>query len=321
MIWKAPAVSVFLAVGLLLQAMPGARAAAPGENDRRWPRRTIPYAICDCSNGDPKPLCSKFQCLSKETVNTAQDAITGWNKMAEKVLKFTPRDPKNDTAPYVLFISQESSTSKDAFNNEDKCASYGDVGWSGTNDPKIILIPDGCLFAKDKTGKLIKRSAASVMGTMMHEMGHAVGLNHEQQRTDRDKYIVVKFTGNTANKQISQSGRMCASDNEENCEFQSRTFFRQYTHGRDVGEYDFGSVMHYPLNPGILKTPEETANLWKEVCTKADDLKTACIGLKKDGFERLKVQQLDINSIADRTRGLSSLDVEALDKYYQGIQF
>jgi hypothetical protein len=158
---------------------------------------------------------------------------------------------------------------------------------------------------------------------MMHEMGHAVGLNHEQQRTDRDKYIVVKFTGSTANEEISQSGRMCAPDKQEMCEFQSHIFFREYTYGQDVGEYDFGSVMHYPLKPRIQNNPEDAAKTWEKTCGKGheDDLKTACIGLTKGGVERLKVQQLDIDSIADRTRGLSPLDVQALEKFYEGVSF
>lgn len=309
MIWKALATSAFLTTVVLLQAMPETRAAAPAENNKRWPSRTIPYAICDCSKGDPKPLCSRFQCLSNATAKTAQDAIDTWNKTAGSAIKFAPRDPKNDTAPYVLFMSQVSSTSKE-IDPEARCSSDS-VGWSGRNEPAIILIPDACLS---------RRSAKSLMGTMMHEMGHAVGLHHEQQRTDRDKYIIVKFTGSTANTEIFQSGRMCASDKQELCEFQSRFIFREYTYGRDVGEYDFGSVMHYPLKPKNQKNPEDTVKMWQKVCV-GDDLKTACIGLKKDGVERLKVQQLDINSIADRERGLSPLDVDALDKYYQGVSF
>ena len=82
-----------------------------------------------------------------------------------------------------------------------------------------------------------------------------------------------------------------------------------------------GRVDGRELKGRIQKNPEDTAKLWNKTCVNADDPAIACIGLRKDGLERLTVQQLDINSIADRTRGLSPLDVEALDKYYQGVPF
>ena len=73
---------------------------------------------------------------------------------------------------------------------------------------------------------------------IVHELGHALGLVHEQQRTDRDSYVTV-FTNNI------QSGAL--GD------------FIKLANSQSLGAYDFLSVMHYntnsfSLNPTTLPT-------------------------------------------------------------------
>jgi hypothetical protein len=63
--------------------------------------------------------------------------------------------------------------------------------------------------------------------TVSHELGHAIGLFHEHQRADRDSYVTIDFT----------NVRQNAEGN-----------FNILSNLPLVGEYDFGSIMHYRRN-------------------------------------------------------------------------
>jgi len=72
----------------------------------------------------------------------------------------------------------------------------------------------------------ISLGAGCSMGNAIHEIGHAVGLWHEQSREDRDLFVTINW-------QNIQAG-MAAQFNQH------------ITDGDDLGAYDYGSIMHYP---------------------------------------------------------------------------
>ncbi|MDG2305292.1 MAG: M12 family metallopeptidase [Candidatus Binatia bacterium] len=63
-------------------------------------------------------------------------------------------------------------------------------------------------------------------GSTVHEIGHAVGAFHEQSRADRDTYVTINY-GNIEAGKVHNFNQYNASD------------------GLDVGDYDYGSIMHY----------------------------------------------------------------------------
>ena len=69
-------------------------------------------------------------------------------------------------------------------------------------------------------------SGACTVGTILHEMGHTIGLWHEQSRADRDTYVTVNYN-NVIKGSRSNFDQLLDND-------------------QAVTLYDYASIMHYP---------------------------------------------------------------------------
>jgi len=122
----------------------------------------------------------------------AQEAIAHWN--TNTTLKLVSRGSDNE-AQYDNYINFQSSFG---------CASY--VGRQG--NAQEIWLADTC-----------------TVGSIIHELGHAIGLFHEHTRPDRDNFVTVNWDNVTTGKEIN--------------------FQTVDVGAANYSEYDYGSIMHY----------------------------------------------------------------------------
>lgn len=123
--------------------------------------------------------------------NVIDPAIEHWN--ANTAIEFVERDGEAD---YVEIVSATN-----------RC--WSEVGRKGQRQ-EIRLDESGC----------------TRIATVIHELGHTVGLKHEQQRTDRGEFVEILWDNIQTNP--DRSGN-----------------FALFGPGLPLGEYGYTSIMHY----------------------------------------------------------------------------
>jgi hypothetical protein len=101
-----------------------------------------------------------------------------------------------------------------------------------TNEPNFVTFRRGagCSSNIGRRGgeQFVNVGPACTAGNIIHEVGHTVGLWHEQSREDRDLFVTIQF-----------ANILPGAETE---------FTQHIVDGDDVGAYDYGSIMHYPRN-------------------------------------------------------------------------
>jgi hypothetical protein len=129
----------------------------------------------------------------------------------------------------------------------------------------------GCSSSVGRRGgqQFVNLASGCSKGSTIHEIGHVVGIWHEQSREDRDAFVTI----NWANIQAGFE----------------HNFNQHITDGDDVGAYDYGSIMHYPrtafgVSGAETITPTDpNAQIGQRTALSAGDIATAemlCPGSK-----------------------------------------
>lgn len=201
-----------------------------------WFDGVVPYVIdidsfkkCDEKN----VVCNDSELMELET------AIQHWNRAKDPQRKrirvrFIPQYP-NDNRPYVTFV-RVTHPSKDNTDEEP----FDGASFVGCRTP---------LRRAQSHEIKIARVAEPVIH---HEMGHTVGMLHEQQRCDRNDFVVVQENPLVS---VSDCARHCptTSNCDQPCIVSPGAV--------DYGKYNYGSVMHYPYGEcGMSILPKEPSS-------------------------------------------------------------
>jgi hypothetical protein len=176
---------------------PEAQSAYHSDAARRWPAGVVPFV-----------LSTNLTTAEQGVVNAA---INAWNN--NSVIRLVTR--RGTESDYVFI--QPGAVGSGCWSD-----SVGRIGGRQVvNLARPNMAGVGCMTA----------------GTAIHEIGHAVGLYHEQQRSDRGSFITV----NLGNIDTTTFGDVSGN-------------FATYPSGEGVdhGPYDYGSIMHYSANAFAL---------------------------------------------------------------------
>jgi hypothetical protein len=196
---------------------------------RRWPRTkngvapyVVPYVIDDHS-------------VSSDQLFLIQQAMEKWADATKNNISFQklvgPGDWKRQN--YVKFVSK---------NKEKLCTSNIGMKEKPANksdeDDNINVVDVRC----------------NSFGSIVHEIGHVLGLGHEQSRSDRDSYITVLWGNIEPGKEVWYC-RAIGDPNAKESLKDLKTLASTY--------YDYDSIMHYSETGFAKKQSDCEKKLYK----------------------------------------------------------
>lgn len=178
-------------------------------------------------------------------LGTVADA-EAWKQQVEQSMRLPPPPSvaiggehyrwENSTLPYQFHSSVTSATRSTMlaaiqhWREKTPVKFVERTAANSTQYPDYVEITSegiGCSSAVGRIGgkQSLQVSTNCGFGSHVHELGHALGLFHEQSRADRDNYVTVYFAN-------------ILMGSEHN-------FNQEIYQGVDLGVYDYNSIMHY----------------------------------------------------------------------------
>lgn len=167
------------------------KAVAVPLNGQLWPNGEVPFILAPRAISQRGKIFEAIEIWETQTEGRIQFTEGQWN--SDGFAEFNGIELRN----YVVFGS-----------GRNECSSY--VGAIG-GEQWITISPECSL------------------GNTVHEIGHVLGLWHEQSRADRDLFVEVLW---------------CNIEEEYRYNF----LIEPASTAVDIGNYDFNSIMHYPAD-------------------------------------------------------------------------
>lgn len=120
----------------------------------------------------------------------------------------------------AVFNANTNLTWRSANNNDGSFVEFFQISATGGGGSSRI--------GRNGGRQRIRLGGGASQGTVLHEMGHAIGLYHEHTRMDRDEFVDIRW-GNIQNGV-------------------KHNFRKRPTKEIDIGPYDINSIMHYRSN-------------------------------------------------------------------------